>query len=318
MTSRAREFQPFPKQRDAIEAPLGPTLVLAGPGAGKTFCLIHRIEHLIEEQGFDPARICAVTFTNKAAEEVTARLHQTLGARTDAIARGTLHALCLGIIREQAKEIGLRRGFGVADEHYQQLMLRRLGVYPEGRRASLLTLFGRHRLQGYQLTEGDDALFDSYISLLREKNLVDFDDIIALTDELFRNEPAIADDVASRWDYILVDEFQDLDATQYSILKRLAAGHRNIFAVGDDEQSIFSWRGSDPRILWRFKNDFGIEREILLDRNWRCSRQIFEAARRLLRENPELFRKQIEADRDSRFAVEAYAFQDEESETAWL
>jgi DNA polymerase III epsilon subunit family exonuclease len=161
-------------------------------------------------------------------------------------------------------------------------------------------------------------VFESYLSLLREKNLVDFDDIIALTDELFRRHPALADEVAARWDYLLVDEFQDLDAAQYSILKRLAQGHRNIFAVGDDEQSIFSWRGSDPRILWRFRTDFDLEDPIVLDRNWRCSRQIFEVARRLMRENPELFHKQIEAERDSEYEVECYAFPDEEAESAWI
>jgi len=318
MTSRASEFEPFPKQRQAIEAPPGPVLVLAGPGAGKTFCLIRRVEYLIGSEGLAPERICAVTFTNKAAEEVTARLHRRLGARTDRITRGTLHALCLGILRDRPGEIGLRRGFGVADEHYQQLLLRRLGIFPEGRRSGLLNLFGRRRLQAYPLSEGDEATFDSYISLLREKNLVDFDDIIALTDELFRRNPEIADQVASRWDYLLVDEFQDLDAAQYAIIKRLAADHRNIFAVGDDEQSIFSWRGSDPRILWRFRTDFDVEEPIVLDRNWRCSRQIFDAARRLLTENPVLFDKEIEAERESEYEVEAYAFSDEEAEATWI
>lgn len=312
------EFEPFPQQRAAIEALLGPVLVLAGPGAGKTFCLIRRVEHLIEREGLAPQRICAVTFTNKAAEEVTVRLHGRLESRADEITRGTLHALCLNILREHPAEIGLRTGFGVADEDYQQLLLRRLNVWPEGRRRGLLTLFGRHRLQGHELTDDDAAAFDSYISLLREKNLVDFDDIITLTDRLFRTHSAIAAEVAERWDYLLVDEFQDLDGAQYSILKRLAAGHRNIFAVGDDEQSIFSWRGSDPRILWRFRTDFGIEDPILLDKNLRCSRQIFDVARRLLRENPELFRKEIEAERDGEFQVEAFAFEDEQAEADWI
>jgi len=312
------DFEPFPTQREAIESPLGPALVLAGPGAGKTFCLIRRVEHLVSTLEFPPERICAVTFTNKAAEEVTARLHKRLGGRADLITRGTLHALCLNILRAYPQEVGLRRGFGVADEDYQQLLLRRLNVWPESRRRSLLTLFGRHRLQGYQLTEGDDAIFDNYTSLLREKNLVDFDDIISLTDNLFRRHSAIADEVAARWDYLLVDEFQDLDAAQYSILKRLAQDHGNIFAVGDDEQSIFAWRGSDPRILWRFQNDFGIENAIVLDRNWRCSRQIFEAARQLLVENPELFHKKILAERDSEHDVEAVAFVDEEAEAHWV
>jgi superfamily I DNA/RNA helicase/inhibitor of KinA sporulation pathway (predicted exonuclease) len=312
------DFEPFPTQRDAIESPLGPTLVLAGPGAGKTFCLIRRVEHLITTLGVPPERICAVTFTNKAAEEVSSRLHKRLGARADLITRGTLHALCLDILRAHPLAVGLRRGFGIADEDYQQLLLRRLNVWPESRRRSLLTLFGRHRLQGYELTEGDDAIFDSYTSHLREKNLVDFDDIISLTDDLLREHRAIADEVAARWDYVLVDEFQDLDAAQYSILKRLAHDHRNIFAVGDDEQSIFAWRGSDPRILWRFQTDFGIDEAIVLDRNWRCSRQIFDAARQLLVENPELFHKKITAERDSEFEVEAVAFEDEEAEALFV
>ncbi len=318
MTSRARELTPFPLQRAAIEAALGPVLVLAGPGAGKTFCLIRRIEHLLQPLNFAPSRICAVTFTNKAAEEVTARLHARLGGAADEITRGTLHSLCLGILRDHPDKVGLRRGFGVADDNYQKLLLRRLGVFPEGRRSTLLTLFGRRRLQAYPLTEGDEAIFDSYVALLRSKNLVDFDDIITLTGQLLEAHPELADEVAAGWDYVLVDEFQDLDATQYSILKRLAQGHRNIFAVGDDEQSIFSWRGSDPRILWRFQNDFGIEDAIVLDRNWRCSRQIFEVARRLMRENPELFAKKIEAERDSQYEVTAHAFLDEEEEAGWL
>ncbi len=311
-------LEPFASQTDAIESPPGPILVLAGPGAGKTFCLIRRIEYLIQSLGFAPERICAVTFTNKAAEEVTVRLHRRLGARADLITRGTLHALCLGLLRERAEAAGLKPGFGVADDQYQELLLRRLRVYPAKRRTGLLTLFGRRRLQGYELSEGDEAIFYNYISLLREKNLVDFDDIIALTDDLLTRHPEVASQVGAHWDYVLVDEFQDLDAAQYSVIKRLVQTHRNIFAVGDDEQSIFSWRGSDPRLLWRFQNEFEIEEPVLLDRNWRCSRQIFEVARRLLRENPELFRKDIEAERDSPFDVEAHAFPDEVAEADWI
>ncbi|NIR43738.1 MAG: UvrD-helicase domain-containing protein [Gemmatimonadetes bacterium] len=317
MTVHSTDLVPFPAQLEAIEAPSGPTLVLAGPGAGKTFCLIRRVAYLIEKLDVAPQRICTVTFTNKAAEEVTTRLHGRLGSLADRISRGTLHALCLGLLREHPEELGLRRGFGVADDEYQKLLLRRLNVWPEKRRGHLLNLFGRHRLEGYELTEGDEALFESYLSLLREKNLVDFDDIITLTERLLREHPAIADEMASRWDHLLIDEFQDLDATQYAIIKRLAEEHRNIFAVGDDEQSIFSWRGSDPRILWRFATEFEA-REIILDKNCRCSRQIFEVARRLMRENPELFRKEITAERDAPYEVAAYGFEDEAAETAWI
>src|SRR5439155_740298 len=148
------DFDPLPQQRLAIEAPLGPVLVVAGPGAGKTFCLIARINHLINTRGLAPERICAVTFTNRAAEEIAV--------------------------------------------------------------------------------------------WLTHRNMLDFDDLVVKAEELVRTHGDIADAIAARWDYLLVDEFQDVNAVQYDLLKRLAAPHGNFFAVGDDEQSIFTWTGADP------------------------------------------------------------------------
>ena len=265
---------PLPQQRAAIEAPLGPVLVVAGPGAGKTFCLIGRVGHLIDVLGFPPVRICAVTFTNKAAEEIAVRLRRTLGDRAEEVTRGTLHALCLGILREHAEAAGLRKGFGVADEQYQRIVLRRLNVHLK-RRGMLLTLFSRRRLQQYRLTAADEQLYRDYAVYLARRNMLDFDDLIAATRALFRQHSAVADAVARRWDYLLVDEFQDLSPAQYEILKRLAGPHGNFFAVGDDEQSIFSWAGADPRLLARFREDLAIEKPVVLDRNCRCSHQIF-------------------------------------------
>jgi DNA polymerase III epsilon subunit family exonuclease len=311
------DFDPLPQQRLAIEAPLGPTLVVAGPGAGKTFCLIRRVNHVITALDFNPARICAVTFTNRAAEEIALRLQRTLGHRAEDVTRGTLHALCLSFLHEYAEAAGLRRGFGVADEAYQRIVLGRLGVHPK-RRGALLTLFGRRRLQGYRLTAGDESLYRDYAAHLARRNTLDFDDLIRKTLALLREREDVADAIAARWDYLLVDEFQDLNPTQYDILKRIAAPHRNVFAVGDDEQSIFSWTGADPRVLVRFREDFAIERPIVLDRNCRCSHQIFETARRVLAQNPQLFDKQLTAERESEYDVGAYAFSDEEAEAAWL
>ncbi len=121
-------FAPTPEQRRAIEAPLGPLLVIAGPGAGKTYCLIYRIQHLIEELGIPPRRILAVTFTNKAAEEIATRLHDTRGVTAADVTRGTLHSICLRILRDYAERCGLRPGFGVADREYQERVLRRLRI----------------------------------------------------------------------------------------------------------------------------------------------------------------------------------------------
>jgi superfamily I DNA/RNA helicase/DNA polymerase III epsilon subunit-like protein len=308
---------PSAQQRKAIESPLGPLLVVAGPGAGKTFCLIARIQHLIAHFGLAPPRICAVTFTNKAAQEVAARLHRTLAIDGQDIVCGTLHSLCLSILRAHPLAAGLREGFGMADEDYQCRLLRRLRVRSE-RHQQTLNLFGRFRLEGRPLHPRDAALFEEYRAALRSRNLLDFDDLIALTAELLRRNPRVADELSGRWDAVLVDEFQDLNLAQYEILQRLAAQHRNLFVVGDDEQSIFSWTGADPRILQRFRDDFGIVEPVVLDRNRRCSVRIFEVARRLISRNPVLFHKQIDADRESEFEVAAFGFADEGAEAAWI
>ncbi|HEX9293535.1 MAG TPA: UvrD-helicase domain-containing protein [Gemmatimonadales bacterium] len=292
---------PFAQQRRAIEAPRGPVLVVAGPGAGKTYCLISRIQHLIAG-GISPQRICAVTFTNRAAEEIARR-------NTHDVWRGTIHAFCLALLREFAGDAGLKRGFGVADDPYQKVILSRLNV-PLDRRGQLLTLFSRHRFQGYRLTDGDARLFREYVSWLRARNMVDFDELIT------KAEP-LAGRIADRWDYLLVDEFQDVNAVQYDLLKRLAEPHGNFFAVGDDEQSIFAWTGADPMVLERFRRDYDVE-PIILDKNRRCSRQIFETARRVLAQNPQIFQKQLTADKESPYGVVAHAFRDEHEEATWL
>jgi len=308
---------PSPKQLEAIEALPGPVLVVAGPGAGKTFCLIGRIQYLIDRVGLDPSRICAVTFTNKAADEIAQRLRREIGSPAEDIARGTLHGLCFALLREHVSVVGLRRGFGMADEEYQRRVLRRLRVRKE-RHAQLLTLFGRHQLQNYPLTPGDLELFQQYQTLLRSRNLVDFDDLIALTGSLLRCHPAIAEQIRARWDCILTDEFQDLSLAQYEVIKYLASIHRNCFAVGDDEQSIYSWAGADAAILQRFQQDFEIDDPIVLEHNRRCSRQIFDVARQLIARNRALFTKEIEAERDSPYCVAAYRFEDERAEASWL
>src|SRR5213083_1110645 len=314
---KAMDLDPLPQQRLAIEAPLGPLLVVAGPGAGKTFCLIARINHLITTLGIAPQRICAVTFTNRAAEEIGVRLTHTLRDRAEAITRGTIHALCLALLREHTEAAGLRKGFGVADEQYQKVILGRLHV-PLEQRGSLLNRFSRHRVQDYRLTDDDARLYREYAVWLAHRNMLDFDDLVVKADGLLRTRADIADAIAARWDYLLVDEFQDVNAVQYDLLKRLAAPHGNFFAVGDDEQSIFTWTGADPYVLVWFGRDYGIDRPIVLDKNCRCSRQIFETARRVLAHNPQLFEKQLSAEQESPYEVTAVAFREEAEEASWL
>ena len=304
-------------QRGAIEAARGPVLVLAGPGAGKTFCLIERVRFLIEQLGADPARICAVTYTNKAAEEIVTRLNREMGSRVEGMTRGTLHALCLGLLRAHGELVGLRQGFGVADEEYQRMVLRRLRV-PSKRASALLTLFGRRRLQDFRLTAGDQDLLDQYEAALRARNMMDFDNLVVFTRDLLVRNPAVAVTVAATWDHLLVDEFQDLSPVQYEVVRLLGGSHRSVFAVGDEEQSIFSWTGADPDVLRRFREDFGVAAPVVLDRNRRSARAIFAAARQLVEHNPQLFDKRLEAVRESPYPVLARSFADEREEADWL
>src|SRR5438477_368595 len=197
-------LDPLPRQRLAIEAPPGPVLVIAGPGAGKTFCLIARINHLVGTLGVAPERICAVTFTNRAAEEIALRLKHTLRDRGDAITRGTIHALCLALLREHTEAAGLRPGFGVADEQYQKVILGRLHV-PLEQRGALLNRFSRHRVQDYRLTPEDARLYREYAVWLAHRNMLDFDDLVAKAEQLLRTRSDIADTIAARWDHLLVD-----------------------------------------------------------------------------------------------------------------
>ena len=310
-------FTPSPAQREAIEAPLGPVLVVAGPGAGKTFCLIERIRYLVEGRGFDPARICAFTFTNKAAEEISHRLGD-LGAAAGLVRRGTIHAFCADLLREHGAQVGLRRGFGIADEDYQRQVLSRIGT-PLRWQRNLLSRFSQYRFQGRAIGEDDEKRLRKYERYLEERNVADFDTLVLRTATLLEH-PQVADLVRGRFDYVLVDEFQDLNPVQFTILSRLVAGHRNVFGVGDDEQSIYSWAGADPAVFRTFLNEFGVSRQVHLGDNRRCPHQVMVLARRLIACNTPLFgeTRTVVGAKASPFEVEVRRFPDDDAEAAWL
>src|SRR5207249_11592306 len=208
-------------------------------------------------------------------------------------------------LREFPEAAGLKRGFGIADEPYQDVILHRLRV-PIERRGGMLSRFGRHRFQQYALQPDEARLYREYASWLAHRNMVDFDDLIVKAEGLLRDP--VAEEIPGRWDYLLVDEFQDVNAVQYDFLKRLAAPHGNFYAVGDDEQSIFTWTGADPYVLVRFGRDYEIDRPIVLDKHCHCSRQTFETAPRVPAQNPQLFAKQLSAEQESAYEVGAFGF----------
>jgi superfamily I DNA/RNA helicase/DNA polymerase III epsilon subunit-like protein len=309
---------PSPSQRAAIETPPGPALVLAGPGAGKTFCLIERIRYLIETLDVDPSRICAFTFTNKAADEIASRLARRIGTRAEGVKRRTLHAFCAELLREYGSYVNLSSGFGIADEEYQRTVLRRIAGAKQPHR-KILSQFSVHRLRGDHLYPDTERLFAKYEEFLAKRNVVDFDTLVVKAAELLERTTA-ADEVRARWRVILVDEFQDLNPVQYRIIHALSREHRHVFAVGDDEQSIYAWAGADPRAFKSFMNDFGLTTPLYLGENRRCPRHIFDLARRLITLNAPIFanRETPLANRTSPFEVTAFHFDSDEGELEWV
>jgi superfamily I DNA/RNA helicase len=306
----------------AIEAEFGPVLVLAGPGAGKTYCLAERIRYLVEVRGADPARICAFTFTNKAAGEIASRLVAHLGERAGHVKGGTIHAFCAELLRTHGAKVGLKAGFGIADEDYQRATLRRIGV-PSRWQGGLLVRFASSRFRGEVLLDNDEEFLVKYERFLAKRNMVDYDTLVVKAAELMTEFPDVADTVRARWDHVLVDEFQDLNRKQYAVIKALGWSHRSVFAVGDDEQSIYSWAGADPKVFQDFANDFGItgaDRQVSLRENRRCPREYFALARRLVDYNPSLFTSRLHAtpEKTTPFPVTVLAFDTEKEELAWI
>ena len=306
-----------PSQLDAIAAAPGALLVLAGPGAGKTYCLTERIGSLIERFGVDPARICAFTFTNKAAGEIAQRLEARLQDRADRIQRGTIHAFCASLLREFGARVDLAPGFGIADAEYQLNVLRRIEG-PRRWHSNTLTRFGAHRLRGDPLQHNDLALFVQYEAFLTARSVVDFDMLLIKTAELLE-QPDAARIIRARWDAILVDEFQDLSPVQYRVISALAHDHGHLFAVGDADQSIYSWAGADPAVFKRFVDDFSPTR-VHLEDNRRCPAAVMVPAQRLVAVNTPLFadRTPPRADRVSAFPVTVVGFETENDEVAWI
>jgi DNA polymerase III epsilon subunit family exonuclease len=310
---------PTPSQRTTIEADLRPLLVVAGPGSGKTFCLIERIRFLVERHRLQPDRIIAFTFTNKAAEEIATRLDE-LGEAAQRVRRTTIHKFCVDVLREHGTRISVDPGFGIADEEYQCALLAQLGSSVRNHKG-LLQLFARHRLRGDPLGLTETRRYERYVEILRDRNMLDFDMLLLRTADALEHADA-AEQVRRRWDAILVDEFQDLNPIQYNIIRVLAQASSNVFAVGDYDQSIYGWAGAEPKLFERYMNDFGITRPLFLEENRRTARHIFELARLVIDPNPSLpgfeSRPTVQATRETDHAVEAFVFENAEAEAAWL
>jgi DNA helicase-2/ATP-dependent DNA helicase PcrA len=236
-------------QRVAAAAPGGPLLVVAGPGTGKTRTLTHRIAYLCAELGVSPDQCLAITFTRRAAEELRSRLADLMGPAAEGVTVATFHSLCLAILRENAAAAQLSPGFRVADE-----------------------------AEAASLREEAGGDHQTYRKLLRAADLVDLDELVATTVELLQADPALVDRYRARWPWIFVDEYQDVDAEQYALLRLLAGPEGNLYAIGDPDQAIYSFRGADVGYFLRFAEDFTDARTVRLARNYRSAPPIVAAA----------------------------------------
>ena len=315
------------KQQQAVTAPLSPLLVLAGPGTGKTRTLIARILYLIHHFHIAPHKIIAVTFTNKAKEEMRARLRRELGDMANDVMIGTFHRYCVDALRRYHHEAGLAKQFTIADETAQFIALSRASRMTDDKSLrNVLTAISSYRLNKENLNPAFQGMAERWMPLyheeLRKNNLIDFDQIILLTQALFARNPDIVKTERQRFDAILIDEFQDTDPVQYAIICALARQHRNIFAVADDDQSIFAWRGAHIANIERYLDDFQCrDRLIVLNENYRSNQRIIDTAAQLLYGH-RLLEKQLQAMSADNAAfeqqIEFRRFENDDEETRFV
>ncbi len=269
-------------QRAAAAIVHGPLLIIAGPGSGKTRTLTHRIAHLVADEGVAPESCLAITFTRRAAAEMKERLAKLLPDCGERIAVHTFHSLGLAILREHANAAGLQRGFRVADDAERVVMLASLLSVSERKARSLLqAISSAKRTQQPATAEVADAA-RAYRQAMSMRNWIDFDDLVGLTLRLLNGEPGIAAHYRERFQWICVDEFQDLDANQYALLRILALAGSNLCAIGDPQQAIYGFRGADAAIFARFRDDYPDATAIHLTRNYRSSGTIVSASAQVI------------------------------------
>jgi DNA helicase-2/ATP-dependent DNA helicase PcrA len=320
-----------PAQRAAVSAPPGALLVVAGPGSGKTRVLTHRIAYLIQEMRVSPWHIMAVTFTNKAAREMERRLEGLLGGRPQGLNMGTFHAICARLLRREVDNLThYQRDFVIFDTADQlQVVKQALAAlnldekrFPPARLLNGISSAKNDLItpDTYQATnyagEVTRRVYDWYQAALRENNAMDFDDLLMNTVLLFDERADVLAKYQERYHHILVDEFQDTNATQYRLLRQLAGDRNSLFAVGDSDQSIYKWRGADYRNVQNFYRDYPEAKTILLEQNYRSTQVILDAAIEVIRRNHDHIPKKLFTERHGGAKVairEAYNEEDEAS-----
>ena len=298
------------QQKEAVTTLDGPIMILAGAGSGKTRVIIQRIAYLIQKKQVPPQQIIAVTFTNKAAEEMRKRLQGILSGKQEGIHLSTFHSLGVGLLRNSIHHLGYRSNFIIYDTrdqfsviktimedqdfddselidaksvHYEICQAKSNGVLPE-------EFMDQHASQQKQLV---GKIFRHYQKTMKGCNAIDFDDILNLTVTLFEEHPEVMDSLTERFRYIMVDEYQDTNHIQYKLLRHLTKRHRNLCVVGDDDQSIYGWRGAEVKNILNFERNYPDVKFIRLEQNYRSTQKILTAANQVISENTQRMPKKL-------------------------
>jgi len=323
-----------PEQRRAVEATEGPLLVLAGAGSGKTRVLTHRIAYLIGTCGIPPESILAVTFTNKAAGEMRERVQKLLGPGAEGVLLATFHSTCVRILRRDIGHLGFSRGFAIYDQAdglgVVKEALRRHGLDPkledprgmawridQWKNAGVSAAKAFDQAMDFEVQRAAE-IYASYQRLLADANALDFGDLLLCTTELFDRFPDVLAYYRRRWQYVLVDEYQDTNRVQYELVQQIAGEHRNLCVVGDPDQSIYAWRGADIRNILDFEDDYPDARVVRLERNYRSTRPILEGASGVIGHNRARKPKALFTDREGGERIEVYEAPDDRDEARYV
>ncbi len=325
-----------PQQRRAVESTEGPLLILAGAGSGKTRVITYRIAHLIQNCGVPPQAILAVTFTNKAADQMKERVATLLGdsVRESSPHLSTFHSFCVSVLRREIERLGYQREFSIYDDEDQQRLVKactkELGLTEEMlpprtalSRISHAKNSGVTPQEMFQnaadsVTEKLASVYERYVRRLRDANALDFDDLLLKAVELFDKAPDVCEKFNRRFRYLMVDEYQDTNRVQYLLIRQLTRNHQNICVVGDEDQSIYRWRGADIRNILNFKTDFPRAEIVRLEQNYRSTQIILDAATAVVKNNRERIGKTLWSQETGGSRIGLYLAQDADGEAEFI
>ena len=324
-----------PQQREAVTCTKGPLLVLAGAGSGKTRVLTHRIAYIIQHEQVQPWRILAITFTNKAAKEMRERLEMLLSETMRGMWVCTFHAMCSRILREHADVLGYTSNFVVYDDSDSKRLVKTImdDLELDTKKLSINALRARisaaknaaktcddleREAQGSYVVEAAAKVYRELNSRLLRANAMDFDDLLLNTLTLFVQHPDVLASYQQRFLYVSVDEYQDTNGVQYALTNLLAKTHHNLMVVGDDDQSIYSWRGADITNILSFRHDYPEAKVVKLEQNYRSTAHILHAANAVVKHNEHREEKELFTKAGSGERVEVFQASDERDEGRWI